>query len=249
MFAAWLKNHFEWVWRIIFLVSTGPAALLAYLFLTGDLGANPLATLMHVTGRTALTLLAITLTVTPLRRWLSDLSKLTHRRYGKRLADWNWLIKLRRQLGLWCFFYALVHASVYVNFDIAFDAQQGLRDLREKPYIMAGLAGLLMLALLAATSTQTMIRRLGRNWRRLHSLIYAVALVGLLHFWWMVKPGFWTPWPDTLVLVILLGYRLLMRTGVLDRWDGFDGRASSDRAVTQTQSPAATIREKSCPVV
>jgi sulfoxide reductase heme-binding subunit YedZ len=235
MLAAWLKNHFEWVWRGVFLLSGLPAACLAYWFYTEDLGANPLAMLMQTSGRTSLVLLTITLLVTPLRRWLSNLSKLTHRRYGKRLADWNWLIKLRRQLGLWCFFYALAHAGVYLNFDIAFDLQQGLRDVREKPYIMAGLAGLLILVPLAITSTQSMIRRLGRNWRRLHSLTYLVAVLGLLHFWWMMKPGLWSPWPDTLVMVILLGYRVLLRTGLLARWDGFDGRESTDR-------PAASAR-------
>lgn len=240
MLAAWLKNHFDAVWRGVFFASAVPGAYLAYLYQTDDLGSNPLATLLQNSGRAALVMLSITLLVTPLRRWLSNLSKLTHRRYGKRLADWNWLIKLRRQLGLWCFFYALLHAGIYVNFDMALDWQQGLRDTREKPYIVAGLAGLLMLVPLALTSTQGMIRQLGRNWRRLHTLTYAVAIAGLLHFWWMMKPGLWTPWPDTLVLLILLGYRVLLRTGILARWDGFDGQESSERATLLQQARETT---------
>jgi sulfoxide reductase heme-binding subunit YedZ len=240
MLAAWLKNHFDAVWHSVFFASAMPGAYLAYLFQTDDLGSNPLATLMQNTGRASLVMLSITLLVTPLRRWLSNLSKLTHRRYGKRLADWNWLIRLRRQLGLWCFFYALLHAGIYVNFDMALDWQQGLRDTREKPYIVAGLAGLLMLIPLALTSTQRMIRQLGRNWRRLHTLTYGVAIAGLLHFWWMMKPGLWTPWPDTLVILILLGYRVLLRTGILARWDGFDGQESSERAALQQQARETT---------
>lgn len=236
MAAAWLKNHFQWVWFAVFIFCSVPGLYLGYLLKTDNLGSNPLSTLMHVTGRTALSMLTLSLLITPLRRWLADASRLTHRHFGKRLADWNWLIKLRRQLGLWCFFYALAHAGLYAYFDIAFDLAFAQRDVQEKPYIMAGMASLLMLVPLAATSTQAMIRRLGRNWRRLHSLTYVVALTSLLHFWWMMKVGVWTPWPDTLALGILLGYRLLLRVGVLARWDGFDGRESSDRAGKNTQS-------------
>jgi sulfoxide reductase heme-binding subunit YedZ len=99
----------------------------------------------------------------------------------------------------------------------------------EKPYLLVGLAALLVLAVLAATSTQRMIRRLGRRWRPLHRLTYAVAVLGLMHFWWLTKPGMWTPWPDTLWVGLLLGYRLALFSGVLERWDGFDGKESQER--------------------
>ena len=229
MLAAWLKNHFQWVWRFVFVVCALPAVCLLWLNATGNLGPNSLATLLRVSGRSALVLLTVTLAVTPLRRWLSNLSKLTHRRYGKRLADWNWLIRLRRQLGLWCFAYALAHTWVYVAFDLGYDWAAGWNELFEKPYLMAGALGLLILIPLAFTAPPNMMRYMGRNWGRLHMLTYAVAVIGLLHFWWAIKPGMWTPWPDTLALTLLLGYRLLLRAGWLPRWDGFDGKESAER--------------------
>jgi methionine sulfoxide reductase heme-binding subunit len=229
MLAAWLKNHFSLVWRCVFLCCAAPGVYLLAMVAWDELGPNPLTFLLHHTGRSALVILTITLAITPLRRWLANLSKLTHRRYGKRLADWNWLVRLRRQLGLWCFVYALAHGWIYAAFDLGYDWASAWAELLEKPYLAAGALGLLLLVPLAATSTQAMMRRLGRNWGRLHMLTYAVACAGLLHFWWMMKPGLWSPWPDTLVLSVLLGYRLLLRTGLLERWDGFDGKESAER--------------------
>lgn len=229
MLAAWLKAHFQTVWRVLYAACTLPAMVLLYLALRGDLGANPLALLLHTTGRSSLVLLTLTLAVTPLRRWLSRLSTLTHRRYGKRLADWNWLVRLRRMLGLWCFAYAWAHAWIYSAFDLGYDWDAAWGELQEKPYLLAGMTALLILLPLAATSTQAMIRRLGSHWRRLHRLSYAAAVLGLLHFWWMTKPGLRTPLPDTLVLTLLLGYRAALYSGVLERWDGFDGKESLER--------------------
>ena len=229
MWAAWLKNHFQTVWRLVFAACALPALVLLFFVLSGDLGANPLALLLHTTGRSALVLLTITLSVTPMRRWLTRLSAMTHRRYGKRLSDWNWLVRLRRMLGLWCFAYALAHAWTYCAFDLAYDWSAAWAELHEKPYLLAGLGALLILLTLAATSPQAMMRRLGRHWRRLHRTVYAVAVLGLLHFWWMTKPGLYTPWPDTLALALLLGYRAALYSGLLERWDGFDGKESLER--------------------
>jgi sulfoxide reductase heme-binding subunit YedZ len=230
MLAAWLKDHFIFVWRMVFVFCALPLATLVILYKADYLGPNPLATLTHTTGRSALVLLAMTLSITPLRRWVSSLSRWRHARWGKRLADWNWLIRLRRQLGLWSFSYAVLHSWCYLKFDIAYDWTAAKVDLHDKPYLLAGAASLLLLFPLAMTSTQAMVRRLGRNWRRLHMLTYVVAVLGLLHFWWMMKPGLWTPWPDTFALTVLLGYRVLLRMGVLDRWDGFDGSESHERS-------------------
>jgi methionine sulfoxide reductase heme-binding subunit len=230
MLAAWLKNHFQAVWRLGFALCSLPALALTCLALMQDLGANPLALLLHTTGRSALLLLlTLTLLVTPLRRWLTRLSALTQRRYGKRLSDWNWLIRLRRMLGLWCFAYALAHAWIYSAFDLGYDWPAAWSELQQKPYLLAGLAALALLLLLAATSTNAMMRRLGGHWRRLHRASYAVALLGLLHFWWLTKPGLATPWPDTLALALLLGYRAALYSGLLERWDGFDGKESMER--------------------
>jgi sulfoxide reductase heme-binding subunit YedZ len=229
MVAIWLKDHFEAVWRLLFLACSVPAVWLLYCYNRETLGPNPLSFLLHTTGRSALVLLTATLTITPLRRLLTQLSKIAHLRYGKRLSDWNWLIRLRRLLGLWCFAYALAHAWIYAAFDLGYDWTTAWFEVQEKPYLLAGAMALAMLFPLAATSTQSMMRRLGKNWRRLHTLTYAVAIAGLLHFWWMMKPGLWTPWPDTVILVALLGYRLALRTGWLERWDGFNGMDSQER--------------------
>ena len=229
MLAAWLKNHFQVVCRTLFAACALPGLYLLYGMAASDLGANPLALLLHTTGRSALVLLTLTLAVTPMRRWLTSLSALTHRRYGKRLSDWNWLVRLRRMLGLWCFAYALAHAWIYCTFDLAYDWQAAWAEAQEKPYLLAGLCALLLLMPLAATSTHAMVRRLGRHWRRLHRLTYAVAVLGLLHFWWLTKPGLFTPLPDTLVLAWLLGYRVALYSGLLERWDGFDGKESLER--------------------
>ena len=229
MLANWLKNNFRLIWKAVFFTCALPGVVLLGLFQIGDAGPNPLALLLHTTGRSALVLLTITLAVTPLRRLLTNASCFTHRRYGKRLSDWNWLIRLRRLLGLWCFTYALAHAWIYCAFDLGYDWSAAWVEFFEKPYLLAGLGGLLMLTILAATSTQSMIRRLGRRWRQLHRMTYAVAVLGLLHFWWMTKPGLWLPWPDTLALGMLLGYRLALIGGLLERWDGFDGKESQER--------------------
>lgn len=229
MLAAWLKDHYSLVWKTVFLLCAVPGLQLLWDFIRSDLGANPLATLIHTTGRSALILLALTLTVTPLRRWLSNLYRWTHRKYGKRLSDWNWLIRLRRQLGLWCFFYACAHAWLYIHLDLGYDGHAARADFQEKPYIAAGAVALIFLWPLALTSTQMGIRMMGRNWSRLHRLIYLIAVLGLFHFWWMTKPGVWKPWPETLTIGILLGYRLLLHLGLLARWDGYDGRESAER--------------------
>lgn len=214
---------------MLFLACSLPAAWLLYGYFSETLGPNPLANLLHTTGRSALVLLTATLTITPLRRWLTQISRAMHLRDGKRLSDWNWLIRFRRMSGLWCFAYALAHGWIYAAFDLGYDWTTAGLEIQEKPYLMAGVCALAMLIPLAATSAQAMIRLLGRNWRRLHSLTYAVAVVGLLHFWWMMKPGLWTPWPDTAVLTALLGYRLALRAGWLERWDGFNGMDSRER--------------------
>lgn len=217
-----------------------PGMVLTLFFYTGNLGPNPLAQLLHTTGRSALVLLTASLLITPLRRWLTRLSSFTNRRYGKRLADWNWLIRLRRLLGLWCFAYALAHAWIYATFDLGYDWAAAWLEVQEKPYLLAGMAALALLVPLAATSTQGMIRRLGRQWRRLHRLVYAVAVLALLHFWWMMKPGLWTPWPDTLALAVLLGYRAALFSGLLEKWDGFDGKESQEREAKAPAMPGAS---------
>lgn len=241
MLAQWLKDHFQRVWACLFVLCALPALAVLVLFLGHGLGANPLEFVLHTTGRSALALLVLTLCITPLRRGLTRASRFTQQRFGKRLSDWNWLIRLRRPLGLWSFAYGSAHAWVFAHFDLDYDWGAALGEAREKPYLLAGLCALLLLWLLAATSPHAMVRRLGRQWRRLHRLVYLAAVLALLHFWWLVKPGLWTPWPETLALAGLLGYRAALFAGLLERWDGFDGQESSQRP-TKAMAPAQSHR-------
>lgn len=145
-----------------------PAARLAIDAFTGNLGANPIETLTHETGRAALLILIATLAVTPLRR----------------ITGQHWLIKLRRPLGLFAFFYALLHFTIYVVLDQFFAWDYIVEDIVERPYITVGFTALVLLVPLAVTSTRGWIRRLGRNWGRLHMLVYPAAALALLHFYW-----------------------------------------------------------------
>jgi sulfoxide reductase heme-binding subunit YedZ len=213
MLAAWLKRYYQCVWWTLFLLCGLPAAALIWKFERGLLGINPLETLMGTTGKWALIMLLVTLGMTPLRRSLVKLSRHLHSGYGKRLSDWNWIIRLRRMLGNYSFFYASVHLFIYLHFDLGWDWLSFGDDVREKSYILAGLSAFVLLAPLAATSTDGMMRRLGRGWRRLHRLVYLILVIVLLHFWWQVKTGVYTPWPYTALAALLLGYRLVTYYG------------------------------------
>ena len=191
-----------------FLLCAGPAAWLAAAWACGGLGPNPLDRLLHVSGRSALLLLLVTLAVSPLRRLSVRVARAVHARTGKRLADWNWLIRLRRMLGLFTFFYALLHMVLYAALDAGLSTAALAEDLAERPFIALGWLALLLLAPLAATSTNAAMRALGRWWRRLHLLAYAAALLGLVHFALQAKVPQAGPWPETAALLLLLAGRL-----------------------------------------
>jgi sulfoxide reductase heme-binding subunit YedZ len=162
---------------------------------TGGLGVNPIETVTLVTGRWTLRFLLITLAVTPVRR----------------LFKWNEAIQFRRMLGLFAFFYASLHLSIYVVLDQFFDWQTIVEDVTKRPFIMAGMGAFLLLTPLALTSTRGWIRRLGRNWALLHMLIYPAAALGVLHFIWKVKSDYSSPVRYALALAALLLFRLAWR--------------------------------------
>ncbi len=171
-----------------------PFAQLAFRAASDRLGANPIEAITHSTGWWTLTLLLTTLAVTPLRRLLA----------------WNWLIKLRRMLGLYAFFYGVLHFLTYVWLDQFFDLASMLKDVAKRPFITIGFATFLMLLPLAATSNAAMVRRMGaKNWLRLHRLAYAAGVAGVIHFWWLVKRDISEPALYAAVLTLLLGLRLL----------------------------------------
>jgi len=206
---AWLaKHHFGRLRWASFVLCLSPALWLLGEWWRDALGINPLNRLLHFTGTWAVTMLAITLSVTPVRRLSIKLSQLVHARYGKRLSDWNWLIRLRRQFGLFTFFYACLHLAGYVAFDAGLDLTAIRDDVLERPFILAGFASFVLLLPLAATSTQFAMRALGGLWRRLHLLTYGVAILAIVHFWSQAKVGEHRHLPYVAVLVLLLGIRL-----------------------------------------
>jgi len=156
-----------------------------------SLGADPVKKLEHECGKWALNFLLITLSVTPLRQ----LAGLTH------------LVRLRRMSGLFAFFYAVLHFIVYLTLDLEFNFRELLGDIAKRPYITIGFAALLLLIPLAVTSTNKMMRRLGRRWQKLHRLIYAIAVLGVWHFYWQVKRDVREPLIYAGILALLLGYR------------------------------------------
>jgi sulfoxide reductase heme-binding subunit YedZ len=168
-----------------------PLAALAVGALRGGLGANPVETVTHVTGEWTLRLLLATLAVTPLRRLLG--------RPG--LAPW------RRTLGLLAFTYASLHFSTYLALDLTFDFGALAEDVAKRPYITVGFTAFCLLVPLAATSTRAMVRRLGRRWATLHRLVYVAAILGVVHFLWLVKADRREPLVYAAVLALLLSLR------------------------------------------
>lgn len=170
-----------------------PAALAAYQAVTNTLGPDPTAELASTTGLTALWLLAGGLAITPLRTLVPQL---------------NWLIKFRRLLGLFVFFYATLHMLIWLGLYTGFDLKTMATDLTKRRFIIMGMATWLLLLPLAATSTTSAIRNLGgKNWNRLHALVYVAAITAMIHYWWKVKTGVLSPAPFTAVILILLAIR------------------------------------------
>lgn len=189
------KTFYRLTKPLLFLACLLPLAYLAaaaFGVAGSGLGANPVEKLLHELGRWGLKFLLITLSVTPLRRW----------------TGWNWLIGYRRMLGLFAFFYVVLHFLVYAVLDQGLDIGAIGEDILKRPYITLGMAGLLMLIPLAVTSTRGMMRRLGKRWQKLHRLVYLIAIVGVWHFYWQVKLDTLAPTMYALVLALLLGARV-----------------------------------------
>jgi sulfoxide reductase heme-binding subunit YedZ len=178
---------------VIFINSLVPLSLLFWDAISGNLGANPIEFFLRTTGVLTLLFLLITLSVTPLRKY-----------YG-----WNQLIKFRRMLGLYSFFYGFLHLITYSIFDKSLSVSAIVSDVWERPFIAIGMLAFFLLIPLAVTSTNGMIKRLGgKNWQKLHRLTYVAAIAGIVHFWMIVKSDVFYPLLFGLVLAGLLGYRI-----------------------------------------
>ena len=197
---------------VVFVAALGPFFYLVWAALTGNLSANPLADLTNETGVWTLRFICITLAITPLRK----------------VTSWNPLVKFRRMVGLYAFFYGTLHLLTYVIADrfAGLDFPDGMlalstvrnlatsvgQDIYKRPFITIGFAAWLSMLPLAVTSTAGWIRRLGgKRWNRLHRLVYLTGVLGPLHYWWLVKADVSRPLTYALVVAILLGSRLLNR--------------------------------------
>lgn len=187
---------------LLFLAGLGPALWLGWAALTSHLGPDPVHTIQAATGLSTLVILFVTLAVTPVRR----------------LWHWNAIIRLRRMIGLFAFFYATLHMLSYVVFDQSLSLSLIIEDSAKHPRVFAGLASFLLLVPLALTSTDKMIRRLGRRWGRLHQLVYVATAFGVFHYLWVVKWDIREPVLFALVFLALLAFRVRpRRTGDIRR--------------------------------
>src|ERR1043166_7237195 len=194
---------------LVFLASLGPIAWIVWAAFTGNLSANPLSDITNETGVWTLRFLCITLAITPLRR----------------VTGWNALIRFRRMAGLFAFFYGTLHLLTYVVVDrfagldfpdgiVAWTTVRNLAasvvdDIGKRPFITIGFTAWTTMVPLAVTSTAGWIRRLGgRRWNRLHRLVYATAVLGVIHYWWLVKADISRPLAYGVVVALLLGFRI-----------------------------------------
>jgi sulfoxide reductase heme-binding subunit YedZ len=193
-----MKFSNKWMRRskvMVFPTGLAPAIVLVWRGLHQQLGANPVEAVTHVTGDWTLRFLLITLMITPMRR----------------LAGIPDLIRFRRMVGLFAFFYGSLHLLIYLSLDKFFDLNEIVQDIAKRKFITVGLAGLLLMIPLAVTSTAGWIRRLGgRRWQLLHRLVYASAIAGVVHYYWLVKSDIRLPVLYGAILAILLAYRLLI---------------------------------------
>lgn len=185
----------RWFKVVVFLACLEPLGRLGWKAYQGMLGANPIEVITHSTGDWTLIFLLVTLAITPLRK----------------LTGLSWLIRYRRMVGLFAFFYAFLHFLTYIWLDKFFDLHEMLADVAKRRFITAGLTAFVLLIPLAVTSTGGWIRRLGgKRWAWLHRLIYVSAMAGVVHYVWLVKADLRKPLEYALILSLLLGYRLVV---------------------------------------
>lgn len=176
----------------IFLICLIPLARLIWLGIQDDLSANPVEFVERSTGYWALLILMVTLALTPLRL----------------LSGIAWPIQFRRMLGLYMFFYACLHISAYLWLDYSFLWSEISKDIIKHPYVLVGFSAFVLTVPLAMTSNNVMVKRLKGNWKKLHQLVYVIATLGVVHFWWLVKKDIREPLLFAVIMLVLLGIRI-----------------------------------------
>ncbi|MDV7339498.1 protein-methionine-sulfoxide reductase heme-binding subunit MsrQ [Terasakiella sp. A23] len=177
----------------VFVACLGPALWLVYGTFNGLLGANPIETILRDLGDWALRFILLGLAISPVRR----------------VTGWAWVMRYRRMIGLYAFFYAFMHLAIYIGVDHFFDWATIGKDIVKRPYITIGMSALLLLIPLAVTSPKAMVRKMGAGrWKKLHKLVYPIAIAGVVHFFLLVKADVREPLVYAAILVVLLGERL-----------------------------------------
>lgn len=185
-------KYFPQLKAALFAASLLPLLRLTWFGFSHQLGANPIEFITRSLGTWTLVFLMITLGITPLRK----------------LSGWNWLVRLRRMAGLFAFFYALLHFITYIWLDQFFDIQAIIKDVIKRPFITVGFTAFVLLIPLAITSTNAMMKKLGKRWQTLHRLVYAIAIFSVIHYWWLVKKDITQPLIYACILSVLLGIRI-----------------------------------------
>jgi methionine sulfoxide reductase heme-binding subunit len=181
---------------VVFVNSLIPLVLLLTDLYRGRVGPNPLEFATRTTGMLTIVFLSLTVAITPLRR----------------IFQANSIVKYRRVLGLFAFFYGSLHLLTYIWFDRLFNLASTVKDVAQRPFILVGMTAFLLMLPLAITSTNQMVKRLGgKRWARLHRLVYVAAILGVVHFWMLVKSDVRLPLTFAFIILFLLGYRLLVK--------------------------------------
>lgn len=185
--------RFQWK-PSVFVLCLAPLAIIVgkVYGVGGTLGANPVEAIQDHFGEWGLRFVLLTLAVTPARK----------------ISGWIWLARIRRMLGLFSFFYVLMHFVVWLLLDQRLLISAIIEDIVERPFITLGMFAFMLLLVLATTSTKGMRRRLGRRWQQLHNSVYLIAVLGVWHYWWQVKKDFSEPLVYAVILAVLLGYRM-----------------------------------------
>ena len=202
-----IPMHLNRIKVILLLAGLSPLAELILDYYRNTLGFDPLDRITRFTGYVAMLLLLGSLIITPLRHLLTFLMIRIHSRHGKRVSDWNLIIKLRRMIGLLCFFYATLHLGIYFWLDQGANISDALHDIAERFFLAVGIFAFILLVPLALTANNYSMRRLRKNWRHLHRTVYLIAILVIIHYWMLTKVGVNEPWPYTLIIAVLLGWR------------------------------------------
>ena len=209
-----MKINLNWYYtgirNAVLLISFLPLYYLAFQYFKNKLNPNPFEMLSHITGHSSIVILLLSLAITPFRRWLTFVCKKAALPWGKRLADWNVLVRLRRPIALLAFFYACIHLGVYLYLELGFDWEEFHYEMSTRYFIGLGVVAFFIMAILAATSFNAARKKMGRWWVRLHQASYILIVLAIVHFWLSVKVTNNIPKLYAIIAAVLLLHRVVV---------------------------------------